>query len=57
MKRFDVSQFDGSTFVVFDQNEQRDICICTNFDDWEDTEERANKIAFLLNELELSKIS
>lgn len=54
MKRYyDVSQFDGSTFVVFEQNEQREICICGNYDDWEDAEDRAQKIAFLLNVLEL----
>jgi hypothetical protein len=53
MKKYDVSQFDGSTFVVFEQNEQREICMCGNYDDWEDAEDRARRIAFLLNALEL----
>jgi hypothetical protein len=41
MQRYIVSQLDGSTFVVIDQNEQREICVCSNYDDWEDAEERA----------------
>ena len=49
MQRYVFSQFDGSTFVVFDQKEQREICVCANYDDWEDAEERANKIIALLN--------
>ena len=53
MKRYCVSKFDGSTFVVFEQNEQREICICGNYDDCEDAEARARRIAFLLNVLEL----
>lgn len=50
MERFDVYQFDGSTFVVFDTAEKREICVCSNYDDWEDAEERAKNIAKLLNE-------
>lgn len=50
MERFSVAQFDRSTFVVIDQVEQREFCICANYDDWEDAEERAQKIAALLNE-------
>ena len=49
MNRFDMYQFDGSTFVVFDAIEQREICVCANYDDWEDAEERAKKIVALLN--------
>jgi len=49
MERFSVAQFDRSTFVVIDQVEQREICICANYDDWEDAEERTQKIASLLN--------
>ena len=50
MQRYIVSQFDESTFMVIDQKEQREICICSNYDDWEDAEERAKKIVSLLNE-------
>lgn len=49
MQRYAVSQFDLSTFVVIDQIEQREICVCSNYEDWEDAEERAKKIAELLN--------
>jgi hypothetical protein len=50
MKRYVVSQFDGSIFQVIDQLEQREICVCANYDDWRDSEQRARKIAALLNE-------
>lgn len=50
MQRYLVHEFDKSTFLVIDQEEQREICVCGNYDDWEDAEARAKKIAFLLNE-------
>lgn len=50
MQRYTVSRFDESTFVVIDQNEKREICVCSNYDDWADAEERAKSIAELLNE-------
>ncbi|MEP7137717.1 MAG: hypothetical protein ABI904_22555 [Chloroflexota bacterium] len=50
MKRFFVSQFDKDTFVVIDKNEQREVCVCSNYDDWTDAKKRANSIAKLLNE-------
>jgi hypothetical protein len=50
MQRYTVSQFDGDTFVIIDQSEQREICVCSNYDDWEDAEERAGNIVKLLNE-------
>jgi hypothetical protein len=49
MQRYIVDQFDESTYVVIDQNEQREVCVCSNYDDWEDAEERAKKIVKLLN--------
>ncbi len=49
MQRYVVSQFDGSTFVVIDQTEQREICVCSEHDEREDVRERAEKIAILLN--------
>jgi len=48
MQRYVVSQFDGSAFVVIDQTEKREICVCSNYDDWEDAKERA-EMAILLN--------
>jgi len=50
MQRYIVNQFDGNTFVVIDQNEQREICVCSNYEDVEDAEDRARKIVGLLNE-------
>ncbi len=50
MQRYVVSQFDGNTFVVIDQKEQREFCVCGNYEDWTDAKERAEKIATLLNE-------
>jgi hypothetical protein len=49
MQRYVVSQFDGNTFVVFDAQEQGEICVCGNYDEWEDAKERAEKIVLLLN--------
>lgn len=50
MNRFAVSQFDKNTFVVVDQNEQREVCVCSNYDNWEDADKRAKSIAKLLNQ-------
>jgi len=49
MKRYTVNQLDGSTFQVIDLHDQREICVCANYDDWEDAKERAEKIAALLS--------
>lgn len=49
MKRYIVSQFDDDTFVVIDQNEQREVCVCSNYDDGMDAKDRAKNIAKLLN--------
>jgi hypothetical protein len=50
MNRFDLYQSDGHTFVVFDTLEQREVCVCSNYGEWEDAEERAKQIVKLLNE-------
>ncbi len=50
MQRYIVSKFDGSTFVVIDQTEKREVCVCSEYDEGEDAKERAEKIAKLLNE-------
>jgi hypothetical protein len=49
MQRYIVSLFDGSTFVVIDQKEQREVCVCSEHDERADAKERAEKIANLLN--------
>lgn len=49
LERYSVYKFNGSTYVVIDQVEQRENCICGNYDEWEDAEERAEKVASLLN--------
>jgi hypothetical protein len=47
--RYYLSQFDRNTYQIVDSVENREICICSNYDDWEDAEKRANKIVNLLN--------
>jgi len=49
MQRYAVSQFDNDTFVVIDNQEKREVCVCENYDEMEDAEERAKKIVVLLN--------
>ena len=49
MQRYTFNQFDENTFIVVDQNEKREICVCSNYDNKEDAKERAEKIAMLLN--------
>lgn len=49
MQQYTVRQFDGSTFQVVDHYENREICVCADYDDWEDARERAEKIVALLN--------
>jgi hypothetical protein len=48
-KRYYISQFNGDTYQIIDSVENREVCVCSNYDDWEDAEERARKIAALLN--------
>jgi hypothetical protein len=49
MQRYVVNQFDSGTFVVFDRNEHREICVCSNYEGWGDAEKRAGEIVALLN--------
>jgi hypothetical protein len=55
MQRYTVNQFDASTFQVIDRLEQREICVCCNYDEQEDAKARADKLAQLLNEAETKK--
>ena len=48
MQRYIVSQFDESTFVVVDQDEQREICVCSNYDERKDERERAERIIWAI---------
>jgi len=50
MQRYIVTEFDGSMFVVYDQTEKREICVCSDYDDYGDADERAENTAKLLNE-------
>jgi hypothetical protein len=52
MERYIVRQFDESTFLVLDEGEQREICICGNYGAYEDARERAEKTASLLNQFD-----
>jgi hypothetical protein len=51
MKRFDTHQFDD----VFDIIEQREICVCMNYDDWDDAKTRADTIVMLLDKQNLDE--
>jgi hypothetical protein len=50
MQRYTINQFDSSTFVVIDHDEQREICVCNNYAEYSDAEDRAQTIATLLNQ-------
>jgi hypothetical protein len=56
MQRYTVNQFDGSTFVVIDHVEQREICLCSHYDDYLDAENRAQVIAALLNQNDTNSV-
>ena len=47
--RYYISQLDGDTYRIIDSIENREICVCSNYDDSEDAEERAKTIVKLLN--------
>jgi hypothetical protein len=49
MKRYAVFQVDLSTFQVIDTQDQREICVCSDYDEKEDAKERAEKIVASLN--------
>jgi hypothetical protein len=48
--RYYISQFDGNTYQIVDSIENREICVCSNYDEWDDGLERAKNILKLLNE-------
>lgn len=50
MQRYAVSQFDSNTFLVIDNYDKREICICANYEKGMDAETRARRIAAALND-------
>jgi hypothetical protein len=50
MQRYSFYQFDGSTFIVFDNIEKSEICICSNYNNRVDAKGRTVLITALLNE-------
>jgi hypothetical protein len=57
MQRYTVNQFGGNTFVVIDHVEQREICLCSNYYDYFDAENRARVIAALLNQNDANSVN
>ena len=55
-ERYYMSQFDDGTYQVIDSIEKREICVCSNYDNWEDAKERAKQIVKLLNENNLKSV-
>ena len=51
-QRYYVSRFDGDTYQIVDRIENREVCVCSNYDNFSDAAERAEKIAKLLNDKE-----
>lgn len=49
MQRYAIFQVDLSMFQVIDTQDQREIYVCSNYDEKEDAKDRAEKIAALLN--------
>ena len=49
MKRYRVDQFDSETWIVADSIENREVCICGDYEGWRDGKRRAHLIAGLLN--------
>lgn len=43
MKWYTATQFDQSTFIVINQVEKREICVCSNYDEWDDSRSCAEK--------------
>ena len=52
VQRYYISRFDGDTYQIVDSIENREICVCSNYDDFFDAKERAKMIVKALNEKE-----
>jgi hypothetical protein len=57
-QRYYISRFDSDTYQIADAIENREVCVCSNYDNFLDAEERAEKIINMLNakEEEFQKI-
>lgn len=51
MNRYAISLFDASTYVVFDQLENKEICVCTEYADSISARRRAEMVVSALNKL------
>ena len=51
VNRYAVSQFDASTYLVIDQLENKEICVCAEYEGADLSERRAVMIAEALNQL------
>jgi hypothetical protein len=51
-QRYYVSQFDANTYQIVDSLENREVCVCSNYENFWDAAERAEKIAKVLNDKE-----
>ncbi len=52
MRRYGVTQFDSDTFVVVDRLQNREVCVCGNYEGATDARVRASIIAIALHERE-----
>lgn len=48
MSRYEISRFDDNTYVVVDLVSNREVCVCANYDEENDAEERARQIVMAL---------
>ncbi len=55
MERFIVSQSDFETLQVIDEFEQREFCVSSNYEGWEDAQARAHVIADALDKAQREK--
>jgi hypothetical protein len=49
VNRYTISKFDNHTYVVMDIIQEREICVCSEYDEFYDARKRAIKIAKILN--------
>lgn len=47
--RYRISKFDHETFIVYDREEKREICVCSSYEGGRDARDRAKMIADALN--------
>ena len=49
MRRFGIYKYDMSTYIVVDRELNRELCICTSYEEGSDFKSRAKTIASALN--------